>query len=67
MSKLINWSELSYYLSKSKTSVRSNLHPKKYKKRIDTLLWYIDCWKKGIELTHKDQVKKEILDKIKEI
>jgi len=45
MSKdLIKWSELSRKLSGSDSSIRKNKIPKKYKRKVNRLLWILDLW-----------------------
>lgn len=47
MSKeLINWKQLSIELSGSDNSIRKNQVPKKYERRINRLLKFIEIWKK---------------------
>lgn len=47
MSKnLINWKQVSIELSGSDNSIRKNQIPKKYKRKIDRLLKFIELWQK---------------------
>ena len=47
MSKdLIKWSELSRKLSGSDNSIRQNKVPKKYKRKVNSLLWILDLWER---------------------
>ena len=47
MSKdLIKWSELSRKLSGSDNSIRPNKVPKKYKRKVNRLLWILDLWER---------------------
>jgi hypothetical protein len=45
MKKLINWSELSRYITGGdRNGIRANKIPKKHKKAIDLLLHYLKEW-----------------------
>lgn len=67
MQELINWTVLSHHLAGARTAVRKNYHPKKYKKQIELLLYYVDCWEKGIELGNMEHLKEKIKEKLNEI
>jgi len=47
--ELIKYRALSRYLSKGDTNIRSNNVPKKYKRKVDVLLFFIDMWVKLVE------------------
>lgn len=57
---LINWSYLSGFLTNSKETIRQTRIPKIHKKRIDELLYYIECWKKDKKLISPDDFKEKI-------
>lgn len=45
--KIINWHELSRYLSGSGQNIRPNRIPEKYKKQVETLLKKVNEWKES--------------------
>lgn len=45
MEKLINWSEISRFLTGSRGGVRSKQIPEKHKKKVEELLKFIEDWK----------------------
>lgn len=50
MEKLINWSELSRFVTKGdRNGIRANKIPKKHQAKITRLLNLIEDWKKSIE------------------
>lgn len=56
--KIINWSELSKFLSnnKSKQVIRSNKVPKKYKNQVETLKKYVKAFVEGEDLVSKKEL-----------
>lgn len=49
MEKLINWSELSRFLTKGdRNGIRANKIPKKYQRKVDELIKFIRDWKERI-------------------
>lgn len=67
MQEFINWTAVSRHLGGERTIIRKNCHPKKYKKQIDLLLHYVDCWEKGIELGNMEHLKEKLKEKLNEI
>ena len=67
MQGIINWSAVSLFLAGNRTGIRNNNHPQKYKKKVEQLQYYVDCWEKGIELTSMEELKRQLKDKIDEI
>ena len=57
---LINWSVLSQTLAKNTDSIRQNRVPNKYRQEIDTLLYYIKCWKEGKKLISPEDFKEKV-------
>lgn len=49
MEKLINWVELSRYLAKNESSISRNRIPKKYQKKVDSLIDCLKVWEKNHE------------------
>ena len=65
---IINWSQLSQYLSKteSKGVIRSNNIPKKYREQVAELQNYIDQWLNNNKLYTKEQLLNEYSDEIRQ-
>lgn len=59
INKLVNWAELSKYLSEtnSKQTIRPNKIPQKYKKEVNQLLTYISAWVKDEKLITETRIK----------
>ena len=60
---LVNWSEISAFLTGERENIRQNSIPKKYKSKIELLLHYIKCWKEGKRLYSMDDIE-EVLSKL---
>jgi hypothetical protein len=60
---LINWSVLSQLLTGNKQNIRQNRVPSKHKEQVERLLYYFECWEKGIILISPDDFR----DKIKNL
>ena len=67
MQGFINWVCVSMYLSGLKTTIGKNAYPKKYEKKVEQLLWYVEKQKKFNNLgakeaeQHKKKMKKLIV------
>jgi len=48
MSKLINWHEVSRRLTGKPENIRPNKIPKKYKRKVNRLVWIVEAWGKWI-------------------
>lgn len=60
---IVNWSGISAFLTGERENIRQNSIPKKYKDKIDLLLYYIKCWKEGKRLYSMDDIE-QVLTKI---
>lgn len=66
--EIINWSGLSKYLTKtnSKTAIRENNIPNKYKDRVNKLIYYVNKWIDEEELYTKQSVVNKYQDEIRQ-
>lgn len=58
MEDLINWVELSRHLAGNESSVSRNRCPKKYQKKVDSLIEHLKAWGKKIEIMDIEEKKR---------
>lgn len=57
---MINWNELSEFLTGKKQNIRRERVPRVHIERVDELIWLIDCWKKGERLYPESEIREKI-------